>query len=392
MAKIIQMFSNMDEDMKDYNKKIWEHRLKRYSKYVLAGVLLILVVWAMGFYLNNRSFTSYTISSATGRTDTLNTKYESFGGNILKYSRDGVSYTDEKNRLLFSITYTMQSPMLALSSQSGAVADKNGNQIFVFDQKEQQCEIKTLLPIKNLAVSDQGIVAVLMEEANATKLEIYSAEGKLLGDGIFSLEDTGYPMDLSISADGSKIAISFAQVGGSKLGSCVAVYNFESVGENHVDHLVFAQNYDEYILPEVHYFGNSIATAVGDGLLAIYEGNQIPEVAKEIQFDEQIQSVFYGEESIALVFKAEQGWRMEVYDLRGNRLAELTSDLNYKNIRVTDHSIVAYNDTEIGVYNYHGKECFRYTLEEAILDIFTTEYRNRYVLIFADETQAIKLQ
>ena len=79
------------------------------------------------------------------------------------------SYTDEKNSLYYSIAYTMQDPILALNKKMGAVADKNGNQIYIFDQNQQKGQVTTLLPIKHVAVSDQGIVAVLMEENNSAK-------------------------------------------------------------------------------------------------------------------------------------------------------------------------------------------------------------------------------
>lgn len=161
MAKVVNMFPSMDEDMKGYHKKLWKHRGAVLIKYLIMFILLLLAAYGILYYTANRSYSDYSVVSSTQRQDTLTTRYASFGGKILKYSRDGISYTDEKNSLLFSITYTMQEPMLALSEKAGAVANKNGNQIFVFDQKSSKGEIKTLLPIKQMAVSDQGVVAVL---------------------------------------------------------------------------------------------------------------------------------------------------------------------------------------------------------------------------------------
>ena len=123
----------MDDDMKDYHKKIWKHRVAVLFKYVLVIGLLIALIFGIRYYLYNRSFTGYSITSTAERTDTLTTKYAPFGDKILKYSRDGVSYTDASNSLLFSITYTMQDPILAMSEKAGVVADKNGNQIYIFD-------------------------------------------------------------------------------------------------------------------------------------------------------------------------------------------------------------------------------------------------------------------
>lgn len=392
VAKIVNIFSSQDDEMKDFHEKIWKHRMWVAVKYaVLVGGLVLALILFL-YYLNNRTFSGYSIASTTEREDTLTTKYASFGGNILKYSRDGVAYTNEKNNLYFSIAYTMQDPMLALNEKMGAVADKNGSQIYIFDQNEQKGQINTLLPIKHIAISNQGIVAVLLEELSVSKLEVYSPEGELLGDGVFSLEDAGYPMNLSISSDGTKIAITFAQVSGTKFNSCVAVYNFDNVGENHIDHLVFAKNYSEYLIPEVHYFDHSVLAAVGDGILAIYQGTQIPELVKEVTFEEEIKSVFYGEQLIGLVFDAAEGKVLKLFDQKGNPAAEIAFDMSYSNIRIEESTVVIYNDQELGVYSHSGKECFRHVFETSMIDVFPTKSRNKYLFIYSNETQMIKLQ
>lgn len=392
MAKVVNIFPSMDEDMKDYHKKIWRHRVSVILKYAVVAVAVLLVIFGIRYYMNNRTFTGYSIASTTERSDTLTTKYAPFGDKILKYSRDGVSYTDDTNSLLFSITYTMQDPILALSQKAGAVADKNGSQIYIFDQEKQLGQITTLLPIKHIAISNQGVVAVLMEESKSSKLEIYSAEGTIIGDGIFDLEDAGYPMNLSISSDGTKIAIAFAQISGSKFNSSVAVYNFDNVGENYVDHLVFAKNYTDYMIPELHYFDASTLVAVGDGILGFYQGSQIPEIVNEVTIENEIKSVFYGENMVGLVFETVEGKMLTLYDAKGNLVTQIPFTMDYDNIRIADNRVLIYNDTEMGLYSFSGKECFRHTFETSMVDIFTTKSRSKYLFIYTNETQLVKLQ
>ena len=392
MAKVVNIFPSMDEDMKDYHKKIWRHRVSLILKYAAVVAVVLLAIFGVRYYMNNRTFTGYSIASTTERSDTLTTKYAPFGDKILKYSRDGVSYTDDTNSLLFSITYTMQDPILALSQKAGAVADKNGSQIYIFDQEKQMGQITTLLPIKHIAISNQGVVAVLMEESKSSKLEIYSADGTMIGDGIFDLEDAGYPMNLSISSDGTKIAIAFAQISGSKFNSSVAVYNFDNVGENYVDHLVFAKNYTDYMIPELHYFDASTLVAVGDGILGFYQGSQIPEIVNEVTIENEIKSVFYGENMVGLVFETVEGKMLTLYDAKGNLVTQIPFTMDYDNIRIADNRVLIYNDTEMGLYSFSGKECFRHTFETSMVDIFTTKSRSKYLFIYTNETQLVKLQ
>ena len=392
MAKVVNIFPSMDEDMKDYHKKIWRHRVSVILKYAAVVAVVLLAIFGIRYYMNNRTFTGYSIASTTERSDTLTTKYAPFGDKILKYSRDGVSYTDDTNSLLFSITYTMQDPILALSQKAGAVADKNGSQIYIFDQEKQMGQITTLLPIKHIAISNQGVVAVLMEESKSSKLEIYSADGTMIGDGIFDLEDAGYPMNLSISSDGTKIVIAFAQISGSKFNSSVAVYNFDNVGENYVDHLVFAKSYTDYMIPELHYFDASTLVAVGDGILGFYQGSQIPEIVNEVTIENEIKSVFYGENMVGLVFETVEGKMLTLYDAKGNLVTQIPFTMDYNNIRIADNRVLIYNDTEMGLYSFSGKECFRHTFETSMVDIFTTKSRSKYLFIYTNETQLVKLQ
>lgn len=392
MAKVVNIFPSMDEDMKDYHKKIWRHRVSVILKYAVVAAVVLLAIFGIRYYMNNRTFTGYSIASTTERSDTMTTKYAPFGDKILKYSRDGVSYTDDTNSLLFSITYTMQDPILALSQKAGAVADKNGSQIYIFDQEKQLGQITTLLPIKHIAISNQGVVAVLMEESKSSKLEIYSADGTMIGDGIFDLEDAGYPMNLSISSDGTKIAIAFAQISGTKFNSSVAVYNFDNVGENYVDHLVFAKNYTDYMIPELHYFDASTLVAVGDGILGFYQGSQIPEIVNEVTIENEIKSVFYGENMVGLVFETVEGKMLTLYDAKGNLVTQIPFTMDYDNIRIADNRVLIYNDTEMGLYSFSGKECFRHTFETSMVDIFTTKSRSKYLFIYTNETQLVKLQ
>ena len=46
MAKVVKFMPSMDEDMKDYHKKIWKHRIAVILKYALViGLFVLLLFW-----------------------------------------------------------------------------------------------------------------------------------------------------------------------------------------------------------------------------------------------------------------------------------------------------------------------------------------------------------
>ena len=83
---------------------------------------------------------------------------------------------------------------------------------------------------------------------------------------------------------------------------------------------------------------------------------------------------------------------LKLFDTRGTLVSEVAFDMNYENIRIEDNRIIIYNDKEMGLYSYNGKECYRHEFETSVLDIFTTKSRSKYLFIYTNETQLIKLQ
>jgi len=101
----------------------------------------------------------------------------------------------------------------------------------VFDSSGLQGKIQTSLPIRNIEVSSQGVLAVLVDDDNVTRLYVYDKSGEQLVEAKFELQDTGYPMGMSLSSDATKLAVSFLQVNDGSVNSCLAFYNFGSVGK-----------------------------------------------------------------------------------------------------------------------------------------------------------------
>ena len=83
---------------------------------------------------------------------------------------------------------------------------------------------------------------------------------------------------------------------------------------------------------------------------------------------------------------------LTIYDLKGNLVSQIPFAMEYDNIRISDNGIIIYHDTEMGMYSLSGKECFKETFETPMVDIFTTKSRSKYLLIYTNETQLIKLQ
>ena len=64
---------------------------------VLLGLVLVVVGLGVFSYLyNNRCFDHYRVDSKVERSDSSNVSYQYYNGNILKYSRSGISEIDNE--------------------------------------------------------------------------------------------------------------------------------------------------------------------------------------------------------------------------------------------------------------------------------------------------------
>ena len=391
--QLLKKNTETDSGIDEYRKNLRKHRLKIFARW--AGVFVVLLVGILGirYYVDHKVYTDYRVVASFDRQDGMNTKYTEFQGNVLKYGQDGISCMDAQNKLLWSQTYNMQNPVVDVSGKSAAVAEKNGKEAMIFDENGYAGSVQTTLPIREISVSSQGVLAALLDDGDITRLYLYNKSGEQLVEAKFELQDTGYPLSMSLSTDASKLAVSFLQVQDGSVNSCLAFYNFGSVGENESDHLVASKVMKGEVVPSVHYIDSSRCYAVGTNEIVLYEGTQIPEEVQSIPVEQQISSVFYSDEYLGIVLEGEEkAHRLQVYDRKGNLQFGLEFDLDYTMLKFSGENILIYNDFDCIIINHVGKIFYEGTFDESVSNIYTLSGRTRYLVMHASRTDQIHLK
>ena len=337
MAKITPLFKNTDQDMKEYRSRLLKHRAGQGMKILVCVAVVLAAVLGMWLWSKNKTYAEYEVTMSTEQADTLNTQYTEYHGKLLKYSRDGISCVNLKNEAVWSQTYNMQTPILDVCGNAVAVADYQGNEVYVFGADGLQTKITTLLPIQQVCVSNQGVTALLLNDSSASWIYLYDNEGTKLVDARCKLEETGQPLSISISSDGTKLAVSYLQVQSGAAGSCVTFYNFGAVGGNFVDKIVASKIYENQIIPRVKYLGDRICAVVSDQGIVFYEGKEIPEEKVRVSIETEIRSLFFGEKTVGIVTEG-SGENSAVYDVRiyntdGQAVLTLGTNLAYSQVK-----------------------------------------------------------
>lgn len=393
MSRFTLVKGNKSPENKHADRQILKHRIKKVLRIVALAAALVFFIWFIHRIYQNTTFNDYEIISKTMRQDSDTSEYLAYNGHILKLSRDGAEAFEGSGKAIWNITYEMQSPQAATCGDFVAIADRQGTEIYVASSANDMGKISTKLPILDLCVSRQGVVAAVLEDADTSWIRLYDKTGEELASIKSSMSESGYPMDISLSPSGYLLGVAYTRVEGDKMRSSVAFYNFGDVGANESDHYMSGYDFPETLIPRIKFLNDSTAFAIGTDKMIIFSGDQKPEKSYEYSFDTRIKGVFYSEDRIVLVREnvIEGGYSASVFNLSGEELLSIPFDLNYIDVQVSKERIVIYSDTHMMIYDMRGIVKYDGPLDDSTLLISTTERSRRYILVNRESVKTIQL-
>ncbi len=420
MATIMQLYKTPphgehgDGGMDDYKKKLFHHRAGRGIRFLVCVVVVLVVILGLWLWSRNRTYTGYEVVSSTEHSSTVNTQYAEYGGYLLRYSRDGISCVDSREEAVWSQTYNMQYPILDICGSSAAVADRQGNEAYIFGEDGLKSQITTRLPIQQISVSSQGVTALLLDGGSVSWIYLYDREGNVLAESRCSLDETGQPLSISISQDGTKLAVSYLQVHNGAAASCIVFYNFGSVGNNFVDKIVSSKIYEGTVIPRVEYLSGSVCAAVSSHGLIYYEGAEIPEETASVEIQAEILSIFFGDSCVGIITEEEQlpspeeseadaggtdgtdgeGGRFQVnlYSTEGKPLLSERTSLEYTQAKISGGMLILFGEEDCEIYSMQGVLKYAGSFGTGMADLYKAKGFQRYTAVFSDRTDTIKLR
>lgn len=384
------------ETDEDYHTKIRRHRIKIAISIGVAVIAFIVLAIIVTISLENVTYKSYTITKSINKEDTEFADYIHFGEGYIRYSNDGISYYSKNGDAIWNQTYQMKNPQVKICDKSVAVGDLNGTSIYMFSDTGIVGNVDTSLSIQQIEVSSLGLVAAVLEDEKANYINLYDTNGEKLYTVKTTLDPQGYPLDIGISDDATKLIASFVYVNGGSINTNVVFYNFSEVGQNEATRIAGGFNqYGSTLVPDVEFLSNTCAVALGENIVSIYNIKETPNLVKEINFDSQIDRVFTSESYIGVVLKNNDSgsiYKMVIYNLDGSKELETSFNTEYNKIKFDGKSILMYNDTTFTLMNMNGKVQFEQTFDLPIKSVLSLGSRGNYILISSKYIQEIKLK
>lgn len=384
-----------EQNQVNYKEKIVKHKLTTFYRIVLILAVIAAVAILIYFQYQNHVYTDYDTVSTIARETVSGATDTRLANSILTYSHDGAHCTSLKGEVTWNQTFEMQDIKVATCQNVTAIGDYNGRNIYVQNTEKQLGQISVTMPIRELAVSATGRVTAILADTDVTWINTYNAEGEQLYKGQTYMYDGGYPVSISLSPDGHLLAVSYVYVDAGIIKTNIAFYNFGDVGENQNDHIVSGYTYQDLLVPYMQFINDNTAFAVGDSRLMIYTGDQKPVIAAEYLYDKEIQSVYYSDKYIGLVFmsdETESQYKMDVYNMNAEKVNSFYFDIDYTNIFFEQDTIVIYNETECMITTLSGIEKYNGTFSKTVRLMLPTGTAYKYTLVTDTSIDTIQLK
>ena len=376
--------------MEQQNKEKRKLKMNRMQWTIVAGVLILAVVLVYALVKNNKVASSYEVVTSMSRGDDTSVYYCMMRKGMVKYSKDGVAMTNKSGSVLWNQTYEMASPTMTSAGDYVAVGDIGANTIYIFNEYGQLGHVSTDVPIQEIQISEQGVVAAVLSDTSSNYINLYDKQGNSLGSIKASLENTGYPLAIALSPDASKLAVSYLIVKSGSMQSRIVSYDFSDVEG---DHLLDTQEL-EGLYPKAAFLDSREVVLFGEKGFVLYQADS-KKIETQENFESEINSVFCTNQKLGFIFKNEDDngkYRMEIYNKAGKKSSTYYFDLDYSGMTADDDEVILYNDEEMLIYQMGGRVRFRGTFNTAVTGVMPSWEDGLYWLIDDQSLREIRIR
>lgn len=417
-----------EEDSEEIIRQV---QISRRRKRFLISLFLILFLAATGFcwykYQNEYEYTEYSvvwertmryIDESSGQAgpesgepenegsamktirESSFVKYEPFGDNVIRYTKDGASYVDGSGKTIWTQSYQMKTPIINTNGEYAVIADQQGNDIYICSTEGCTGVAKTQLPITKAAVSAKGVTAAVVEDSTACYVFYFRKNGAELGINIkMLLSGDGYPLDLALSPDGKQIVMSVMYLKNGALKNKVVFYDFSEIGKNVNNRFIgaFEEEFDDKMAARVRYLNQDTVAAFTDkGITFISVKNVIPDTnVISVPVAEEIKSICWSDKYAGVVVENPSGdpSRLDVYSPEGKRVSSVDFDYNYTGVEIDGDRLILYNEDSCRVYNMDGKKKFEGQFESPVSCVRAgKKHLNSLIVSGSEQMREIRLR
>lgn len=361
---------------------------------IVIAVCIIAVVILAAIWQNRRTYDSYDIEKSFDIDGASKQRFMAFAGGLIAYTRDGAQYYDSDGLTVWNESYNMPDPVVEVCGKRLLVYDRQGSTVVVMSPEKELSVISTSHTIVRASIASDGTVAVLTQENDTGYINLYSEDGKSIAGGQVHLSQTGYPLSIALSQDGSRLIVSYAVAASDSLTTRINIYDFTSTGDRHKDNILASTEYTKTISPQTMFFADGRSAAFCDNGVRIFSsGNSIKEAA-HISVNYEIESVMTGDGYFGLIHRNRKNARiLTVYSEDGRKAYTVKLRSTYSDAQfVSDDHLMVQSGKRIEIYDTSGRKRFAYRFPDEVIAFLPAADNGEYFLVQADTSQVIRLR
>lgn len=359
---------------------------------VVILVVLLVAAGAVGVYLWNQSRNEPYDSFETVWTGTLNRnaamEYIPYCNGYMKVSRDGAEAVNAYGSLAWNVGYDMNEPVAAVCREHAAVGDYGNKLVYMMDGTGSLYWKNVPYAIREIETSAVGVTAVRMNDGLSDYIQLITLSGEVLVE-IMTLENRdGFPVDIALSEDGTKLVTSYLVMSDAKAEGWLTFYNFGEVGQNYANNLTAVFKYED-VIPEVCFMDNDTVCAFLKDGVDLYTVPELPELVAEIPSEEPILRVCSDDKHLAVMTDNTKNGtvaRAVVYDKKAQVVFDRTIVETFDDILLSGEDVVFYNEAACLVMGLNGRLKFNGLLEGAQISTLMPVGEKDALMILEDET------
>ncbi len=345
---------------------------KHISVKIVIAVAAFIAAFALFVYLlYNRKFSTFydviwekELFEEGAKADAFR-EYIPYADGMIRYSKDGASYIDSDGKTVWEKSFQMNSPAADVNGNYAVIADEGGSSIYIFNKTGNTGTATTILPLTKAVVSQYGVVFVILKDKNADWITSFKADGGAIDLSVKSIiSGDGYPLDLSVSPDGSQLITSYVSIENGVVSNKVIFRNFGEIGKNTDARRIVGGFSDEFsgkLISRVHFSDEIYSQAFYGGGIVFFSNKVLtsPKVIKNVQYSEEMVSIAYSDKYVAVVLRqegeeAESPYRLEVFRTDGKLQGSSNFDFQFESMNIQENEIIFTGKDSVHIFRVNG--------------------------------------
>ena len=276
-------------------------------------------------------------------------------------------------------------PTIHQKDNNLVIGDVGGNTVVMLNEKGEVGRINTEYNILNVEAASTGIVGVVMQSNADNYINMYGSDSSLIYSIRTNITGDGYPVDIAISNDSTKLIVAYAKTSESNVVSNLVFYNFSGDANSKDSRVVGAySDFDGKLVGHVAFLSNNTAIAVSEDSLRYYTVGATPSAGEKIALDSKIQNVFYTSGNVGIVSETgneDDPYNIKIFNSNGGKLSDVNYDTTYTTYNFDGNTVLMYGGSNFAIMNLSGKFVTKQTIDGTVTAFISTGKRGKYYLV-----------